>query len=71
MENRQTITSRQAEILHLVSKGYTAREIGSQLFISARTVENHLCHIQMILGTNNAAHSVGEAYRRKILSDFL
>ncbi len=35
-------TKRETEILILISKGYTNREIGEQLFISEKTVKNHI-----------------------------
>ncbi len=35
-------TKRETEILILISKGYTNKEIGEQLFISEKTVKNHI-----------------------------
>jgi DNA-binding NarL/FixJ family response regulator len=43
---RPLITRREQEILRLVSQGMTDKEIGSQLFISARTVQNHLTKVR-------------------------
>lgn len=40
------ITQREQEILRLVSRGLTDKEIGSQLYISARTVQNHLTKVR-------------------------
>jgi DNA-binding NarL/FixJ family response regulator len=40
------ITRREQEILRLVAQGLTDKEIGSQLFISARTVQNHLTKVR-------------------------
>jgi DNA-binding NarL/FixJ family response regulator len=36
------LTPRQNEILRLVAKGYTYREIAEKLFISVKTVQNHV-----------------------------
>jgi DNA-binding NarL/FixJ family response regulator len=36
------LTDRQNEILRLVAKGYTYREIAEKLFISVKTVQNHV-----------------------------
>jgi DNA-binding NarL/FixJ family response regulator len=36
------LTPRENEILRLVAKGYTYREIAEQLFISQKTVQNHV-----------------------------
>lgn len=39
------ITAREQEILKLVAKGYTYREIADQLIISVKTVQNHVQNI--------------------------
>ncbi len=39
------LTARENEVLRLVAKGYTYREIGEQLFISTKTVQNHVQNI--------------------------
>ena len=39
------LTPRENEVLKLVAKGYTYREIGEQLFISTKTVQNHVQNI--------------------------
>ncbi|WP_037074679.1 response regulator [Pseudonocardia spinosispora] len=36
------ITARETEVLKLVATGLTARQIGGKLFLSPRTVENHI-----------------------------
>lgn len=39
------LTERENEVLRLVAKGYTYREIGEKLFISTKTVQNHVQNI--------------------------
>ncbi len=39
------LTPRENEVLKLVAKGYTYREIGDKLFISTKTVQNHVQNI--------------------------
>lgn len=39
------LTTRENEVLKLVAKGYTYREIGEKLFISTKTVQNHVQNI--------------------------
>lgn len=39
------LTSRENEVLKLVAKGYTYKEIGDKLFISTKTVQNHVQNI--------------------------
>jgi DNA-binding NarL/FixJ family response regulator len=48
---RPLIAPRELEILRLVADGRTDNEIAGQLFISARTVQNHLTHIREKTGT--------------------
>ena len=36
------LSDREREVLQLVARGHTDRAIGEQLFISAKTVENHV-----------------------------
>lgn len=43
--NEPELTPRENEILKLVAKGYTYREIGEKLFISTKTVQNHVQNI--------------------------
>lgn len=39
------LTARENEVIRLVAKGYTYREIGERLFISTKTVQNHVQNI--------------------------
>lgn len=43
--NEPELTPRENEVLRLVAKGYTYREIGEKLFISTKTVQNHVQNI--------------------------
>jgi len=42
---KNPLSSREIEVLTLVSKGYTNKRIGSELFISEKTVKNHITNI--------------------------
>ena len=57
------LTAREREVLELITKGFTSREIAETLGLSPRTVETHRAHIVEKMGTN----SVVELAR--ILSD--
>lgn len=41
----QALTPREQEVLRLVARGYTYREIAERLTLSVRTVQNHVQHI--------------------------
>ncbi len=43
------LTARQAEILELLAEGLTNTEIADELFVSHRTVENHVSAVLMKL----------------------
>ena len=55
------LTSRQIEILRLVSEGNSSKEIGNRLLISRKTVENHRARIYQRLGVRTAAEMVNVA----------
>lgn len=38
----ETLTSREKEVLQLIARGYNNREIAAQLYITERTVKNHV-----------------------------
>ncbi len=56
-----SVTSREQEVLHLVSDGFSNREIGLNLCISPGTVKTHLANIYGKLGVNNRVQAVAEA----------
>lgn len=39
------ITARERDVLRLIARGYTYKEIGAQLFISVKTVETHVSSV--------------------------
>jgi DNA-binding NarL/FixJ family response regulator len=54
--NQVDLTERELQIIRLISKEYTAREIADKLFISQRTVDGHR---ERILAKTKAKNSVG------------
>jgi DNA-binding CsgD family transcriptional regulator len=52
------LTSREEQILRLVSDGHTDRVIGRRLGVSQRTVEKHLEAVRVKLGVTNRAAAV-------------
>lgn len=47
-----SLSTREREVLQLVARGHTYREIGEELYISAKTVENHVRNILKKLQLN-------------------
>lgn len=48
----ESLSEREREVLQLVARGHTYKEIGEDLFISAKTVENHVRNILKKLQLN-------------------
>ena len=52
-EKIQSLTKREIEILKLLSKGLINRDIANELFISERTVKNHISNIFKKIDVND------------------
>jgi DNA-binding NarL/FixJ family response regulator len=57
------LTSREEEVLSLVARGYTDREIAETLVISAKTASVHVSHILGKLGVPNRREAAAIAHR--------
>lgn len=56
------LTAREAEVLTLVARGRTNREVAAELFISDKTVARHLSNIFAKLGLSSRAAATAWAY---------
>ncbi|MFJ5307972.1 response regulator [Streptomyces sp. NPDC088350] len=63
----EPLSAREREVLALVAKGTSNREIARELFISEATVKTHLTHLYTKLGVKDRAAAVAAAYDRGIL----
>ncbi|MDT0343228.1 response regulator transcription factor [Streptomyces litchfieldiae] len=63
----ETLSAREREILALVARGTSNREIAAELFISEATVKTHLTHIYRKLGAKDRAAAVAAGYDQGIL----
>jgi DNA-binding NarL/FixJ family response regulator len=63
----ETLSAREREVLVLVSRGTSNKEIARELFISEATVKTHLTHVYGKLGVKDRAAAVAVAYDRGIL----
>ncbi|WP_328768517.1 response regulator transcription factor [Streptomyces sp. NBC_00286] len=63
----EPLSTREREVLTLVAKGTSNREIARVLFISEATVKTHLTHLYAKLGVKDRAAAVAVGYDRGIL----
>lgn len=66
-EEDRLLTEREREILLLIAKEYTNRDIAEELFISERTVETHRKNIFRKTGTNNLVGLIKFAYANNLI----
>lgn len=64
---RSELSTRELEILKLISKGKSNKEIAHLLFISSGTVRAHASNIFTKLGCADRAQAISEAFHRGIL----
>lgn len=67
VEEQRLLTDREREILILISKEYTNKQIAEELFISERTVETHRKNIFRKTGTNNLVGLIKFAYANNLI----
>jgi len=66
-EEKGVLTSREVEILKLVSKEFNSRQIAEILFISERTVETHRKNILKKTGASNLVGLIKYAYANNLI----
>lgn len=67
VQNDQTLSARELEVLQLVADGKSNPQIGEALFVAASTVKTHLDRIYAKLGVSDRAAAVGRAKDLKLL----
>jgi len=60
----QKLSSREKEILELLSEGYRYKEIADKLFLSTETVRTHIRNIYEKLQVNSRTDALNKAYRK-------
>ena len=66
MENN-LLTKREQEIFSLLINNYSTREIAKKLYISEKTVRNHISNVMQKLGVKNRCNAVIELIKLNAL----
>ncbi|MFE5584811.1 response regulator transcription factor [Kitasatospora sp. NPDC056531] len=61
------LTTREAEVFHLVARGYSNAEISAALTLSQSTVKSHIQRLMEKLGLRNRVHAVIFAYEKNVV----
>jgi two-component system NarL family response regulator len=64
---RPSLTPRELDVLRLVSRGRTNKEMAVAMFISEETVKSHMKGLFQKLGVHDRAEAVGIALQRGLL----
>lgn len=63
----EPLTEREIDILKLLARGYSNREIGDALDIAEGTVKNHTSHVLSKLGVRDRTRAVLKALELKLI----
>ena len=65
----EPLSERELEVLQLIAKGLTNREVGARLYLTQNTVKAHARTIYSKLGVNNRTQAVNRARTLGLISD--
>ncbi len=63
----EELTAREREVLALVARGYTNKQIAEELFVSEKTARNHVSHILEKLGLARRSEAAAFAVEHKLV----
>jgi two-component system response regulator DevR len=63
----EELTEREREVLALVARGYTNKQIAEALFVSEKTARNHVSHILEKLGLSRRSEAAAYAVEHKLV----
>lgn len=66
--SKKILTQRESEIFNKLIDNKTTKEIAKELFISEKTVRNHISNVMQKLGVNGRASAVVELIRLNEIS---
>jgi two-component system response regulator DevR len=61
------LTEREREVLTLVARGFTNKQIADELFVSEKTARNHVSHILVKLGLSRRSEAAAFAVEHKLV----
>lgn len=65
---REELTRRELEVLNCLAKGYSNREIAKELYISEKTVKNHISNIFHKLNVSDRTQALIQALKLKLVN---
>ena len=66
--NKGILTKREREVFELLIMNYTTKEIADKLYISEKTVRNHISNVMQKLGVKGRSSAVVELLKLNELS---
>ena len=66
-EGPDLMSGRQPEVMRLIARGYTYKEVAAELFISIKTVETHMSNVLRKLQLSNRTELTRWAADRRIV----
>ena len=63
------LTAREVDVLRLVSRGLSSKEVAARLVISQKTARNHIEHIYIKIGASNRTEASLFAMQHGLISD--
>lgn len=64
---KKNLSTRENEILKLIAQGHQNKSIAHQLYLSEKTVKNHITEIYKKLDVSNRTHAVLYALRNQLI----
>jgi len=65
--SKNVLSNKEMEVLGLISKGLTTKEIAAKLFVSSRTIETHRANILKKLEVKNTAELIKKAAKMNLI----
>jgi DNA-binding NarL/FixJ family response regulator len=66
-KNEHLLTARETEVLHLIAKGKSYKEIADTLFVHLETIKTHIKNIYSKLQVNNKVAAIEKGIRQKLI----